>query len=227
MFTRPPICKVGTLNIPRAALRHRHLTEVALILKVFSLKERSPTEPGVIGTLNNLGSPQCQLYGWRKDVPEHVDNTGWIYFTLLRGRSAVTACDTHVFLQPGEVARLNDYCPHATYDTRAGVALFWGPVERPCDQAALIALETGVAMLAAGRPNAPRVSPGYQVPFDDECYAWKPSWDKPRLMLRSEQRKSGAMLISCSRCRRRAARIDSHFPFHWEQNACVNHARVA
>lgn len=230
MFTRPPICKIGHLEVPPAALRHRFVREVELVLTVFSLPNADRLErgsfPGVIGTANEPGRPLCQLYGWREDVPAHVDNTGWIYFMLLRGCSFVIAGGTELYLEAGDVARLNDFCPHWTIDDADRVTLFWGPSRQQQDEQALMQLELGLKRLAAGRYNAPRVSPGFRVPQRDECLAWHGSWDGARMMRRADARKQKAMTILCSACRRRAIKVDGAFPYHWERNRCAQHLKA-
>lgn len=229
MFTRPPICKVGHLEVPAAALTHRFVREARLVLKVFSRPDCTLKERGVIATANEIGRPQCQLYGWLKDVSTHVDNTGWIYFLLLRGASFVTACGTSLLVKAGDVVRLNDYCPHSTYDDQPSVALFWGPVGKPNDLAARMHLARGLAQLACDQYEAPRVMSKFRVLVAGECFAWATSWDEARRMEVRDVARHNAMVIRCSvaRCSRRAWKLDHSFPYQWEHNRCIKHAALA
>lgn len=218
-MTTSPIATIGRVEIDPAIRRHRFVREALAIARLFTKKNDGER---VIGTRNDQKSPECQLYGWGKQVPEHTDNTGWIYFVPLLGRPSITCAGGHAVLASnGDVCRMNDFEPHFTYDDTARVCLFIGPYERPADDVALAALTDGLRKLASGAYEAPRVRDGFRVVMSDECYAIVD--DMGELMLIADAEARGYTIALCGQCSRRAVKLDPHFPWDWSMNVCSHH----
>lgn len=213
-----PIATIAQLPIAPAVRSHRFVREALALARLFSRKEVER----VVGTRNDVRSPECQLYGWGKNVPEHVDNTGWIYFVPLLGKPSIICAGRHdVLASSGDVCRLWDFAPHFTYDDTARVCLFIGPYDQPSDDSALAVLTAGLQQLTAGIYEAPRVSPGFRVPASDECFALVD--DAGELMLIERAKACGYTIALCSQCSRRAIKLDAHFPWDWSMNFCGHH----
>ncbi len=217
---------VGTIGIARKVRRHRYVREAHATARVLA----GDRVERVIGTSNESG-PVTQLYGWAPNVPPHRDETGFIYFApilLPRGGSLVIADDGHdVLLEHGNVYRLNDFIPHETYERGPVVCLFRGPYLAPDDAGALADLQAGADQLASHTPGMPRVSPGFQHPFPNECYADLSHADGTykEIVPLAEAKRKGMLIAYCALCERRAWVLDHHFPWHVENNRCEKHLK--
>lgn len=213
----PPIATIAQLPIDPAIAKHRFVREALAAARLSSNNDER-----VVGTKNDIKAPECQLYGWGKHVPKHIDNTGWIYFVPLLGKpSLICAGRQHVLASNGDVCRLDDCTPHYTYDETARVCLFIGPYEQPADEVAIAALTDGLRKLASGLYQAPRVRDGFRVVMSDECYAIVD--DAAELMLTADAKARGLTIALCGQCSRRAVELDHHFPWDWSGNVCERH----
>lgn len=216
----PPIATITQLPIDPAIRKHRFVREALAIARLRSKEEIER----VIGTRNDIRKPECQLYGWGKHVPEHVDATGWIYFVPLLGKpSIICAGGVDVLASNGDVCRMDDCAPHFTYDDTARVCLFIGPYAQPADEVAIAALTVGLQQLASGVYQAPRVREGFRVLMSDECYAIVD--DSYETMLITDAQARGRTIALCGQCNRRAVKLDHHFPWDWSGNVCERHLK--
>lgn len=223
-----PLAEVGAIDIQPDALEHRHILEARAITE---LKNDGRIE-SVIGTTNNPGEPCVQLYGWGRHVYSHADHTGWIYFCpLVVRRSLVCALPANtdikrrvrVYLRRGRVYRLNDYVTHWTQDSAPVVALYCGVFDLPDDERAVTMLQSGAQALATGADDAPRVKPGFQRPFEDECFTEECG---DRVVKIADARRLGMLIATCH-CGRRAVIVDTQCPHDWRFNACEAHLETA
>lgn len=219
-----PLAEVGRIDIEPALYRHRHMFEAQANAMVMD----DGRIEAVVGTTNVPGQQVVELYGWGRNVDSHVDETGWIYFAPLICRRSLVYIEkpsierpTRVCLQAGKVYRLNDYVLHWTRDRAAVVCLFAGVFDRPDDAKALTMLAAGAKALAHKTPGAPRVKSGFQTPFPDECYA--DTGDGVRLVLKADAKANDWLIAHCTECRTRAIRLDNHWPWMSERNACEKH----
>lgn len=221
-----PLSCIGSIEIPPAALDHRHIMEAEAATMVVN----DGRIERVIGTTNKPGHPVVELYGWAPNVDSHADETGWMYFCpLLVGRSIVSAWEKgkplgnrhRVLLRVGNVYRLNDFVMHWTADRRPVVALYCGVFRMPDDGLAMSLLQDGVNELSTGGRFAPRVSPGFRIRFDDECFAEVDG--RKALIPISEAKQRGALIATCIKCDAYADHVDHSWPWGWEGNRCRSH----
>jgi len=205
------------LSIPPRALRHRFVTEAKIVAKVLQTSKDS-TSMGVIGTGNTY---RAELYGWSNPVSTHVDSAtdGWIYGCILKcapSEKIFAICPkSGVRLSfdsaPGRVFRLNEHFPHWTEGRGITLCLFVGVYGIPQDDLAIKVLSRGIARLAAGVQTAPRVSRGFRVLLDGECWATKDSENAHIIPKRYLDR--GWIRLECCECGGDAVKIDHHFPY--------------
>lgn len=227
----PVIEVVGSIPVPDAALSHRFCREAVGVAMLHDRRDPD-SENRVAGTSNTKGA---ELYGWGNCVGKHVDNTGFMYLAPLTvARSTLYALHADRFweqrLHVGQVVRLWDWAPHWTEDVGPVVAAFVGAFQQPEDALAVQILRNAVATLARGEyEGAPRVSPGYRVVMDDECWATEHFRDRDdvRLMLRRDARRRGMHVIGCAQCKRPAVTLDNLWPYSWELNRCRAHRVIA
>jgi hypothetical protein len=213
---------VGSIQVPPPALRHPNIREARACAMTM---DKRPSK--VVGTTNTAGQPrQVELYGWGRNVPRHVDDTGWIYFTpLVLGNSAVFVPRRSRYLVQGAVYRLDDHIPHWTQDTEPVVCAFLGPFERPPrPKAAIAQLQAGVNALAERREGAPRVSDGFKVPANHQVWALEEGvGGGVDLIPIRRARREGRFIARCGLCLRFAVKLDGHFPYFLDMNRCVKH----
>lgn len=223
---------IGRLDFAPAALKHMHVKEARAILTV--MDDGRPES--VIGTTNR-GDPRTELYGWGRNVPRHVDNLGFAYFCPLIARRSIVYCEhrlgswrtkfrpskwhSRVLLKPGTVYRLFDHYWHWTRDSAPAVCLFAGLFKKPDDNSALAMLRVGLDQLAAGAEDAPRVSEGFRVPLEGECYADTPQ-GKSLVKVR-DAKANGWLIAQCLECDGIAVKVDAHWPYMWDHNRCGKH----
>lgn len=221
-----PIERIWGLDVTASAARHRNVREARLTaMALEKSRER------VIGTSNDFvdgrPTPKTELYGWASNVDSHADRTGFVYFmplVLPRGGSLVFAGGKHAFLYLGSIYRLNDFEPHHTYEAGVVVAMFRGPYKSPADAEVIAEFASGLAALARGDLGAPRVKEGFRFRQAGECWAETP--EGIRLVPLAEARSAGWIIATCASCSRLAFEVDNHFPYHWDGNACLRHAKT-
>lgn len=208
--------------MPRSALQHRHVREALAIARMYSDNRME----NVIGIANRV-APHAQLYGWGCNVAKHKDETGFVYLLpLLLRRSWMYVNKRRMVLARGDVVRLNDFALHWTVDSGPVVCLLSGVHKVPNDGLAIQQLEHGISFLEQGLYDAPRVSEGFRVPGQDECYAMASVSDgDPTLMLTHVAQKERLFIVPCSSCDNPAKIMDTLFPYHWENNRCQDHLK--
>lgn len=215
---------VGTLEIPNTAINHKFAKHVEKCLGQINPKD-NPQER-VLGTSNTR---QPELYGWLGDIPEHVDNQGFVYFMVINPATGVFSSKNSESIPygKGDIIRMNDRVHHSVISDNINVALFLGAFDKPCDDFASIAFKEAVEALTAptefSYESAPRYL-GVDCPIDDdECYVFLNDDSKRTLVTLALQ--NGDFIIPCSveGCTNHAAEIDHHFPYEWEHNTCASH----
>lgn len=221
-----PLERIGEVAVPLAVLEHFHVKEAAALVSVVQdNRER------IIGT-DNKSEPHAQVYGWGRNVEKHIDDTGWVYIAplslkrsiLMARRSAKEQC--REFLRVGHVYRLDDRAAHWTRDSGNAVCLLAGVFKEPTDTAAMAMLERGMAQLASGDKDAPRVAKAFRVPKGVECYAV--DYQGAVVLVEVDEALRRRWLIAeCSRsgCQSFAYQVDTMFPYHSEANLCRTHFR--
>lgn len=215
------VTAVGSVHVPRRALRHAYIREALAIGRIYSRDDDRLER--VIGTNNKQVEPSVQLYGWAPNVAKHIDATGFVFFAplVVRYSSIHTPC-TSVQLRRGTVYRLNDFVTHWTVDSAAVVCAFIGPFKFPGVGAHVEALQAGIDALASGSNKAPRVSPGFRVPLKGEVFAWSND-SGVELIALEEAKRAGRIIARCGQCEAFAVTVDEHFPYHSDLSRCVKH----
>ncbi len=215
-----------SVKIPRAVRDHRNFREAYAIATAL-MDGKGVSHGGVIGTSNNN---RAELYGWHNPVAPHIDNPKadtYIYGTVLsRGKLKQIGLIDHdsgkvKYIQPGvgEVFRLNDRYTHWTEGGGSTVAIFVGEYSEPCDYVALELIQRGVNRLANGVRTAPRVSPGFMIPAEDECYATH-DFEKTHLVHDDVAKRDGWVIAECG-CGKKAHRLDRLWPHDSYGNICL------
>lgn len=222
-----PLCLLPVkLDIPRSVKSHRYYLEAAVVAGVLGNEGKNDTHGGVIGTAN---SQRAELYGWHNPVSTHMDNIGesrYMYAGVIaRGRMSAVACIDpesgiviRVHPEIGDVFRLDDSFPHWTEGGGCSIAVFTGSYDRPCDVDALYLLQRGVNRLANGVRTAPRVSSGFRVLGDDECFATN-DMTNVHLVSRKLAEKRGWLIAECG-CGKPADTVDRVWPIDSHGNDC-------
>lgn len=230
MREKQPLTLIAELDVPPEVMRHRYAI-VALAVASKLLDRGHPTEQ-VIGTARD--PKVVQLYGWNPGIPKHRDNTGIIYGLCLDpGRSKVfatfpssTSTDpdeqtVQIEIGSGSLFRLDDRFSHWTQDLAPRVLAFIGPFDKPADSLAISALTNALRLLVAGSYyNAPRVSEGFRILADDECYATENFTDFTYI-LKSDLSLRGAHMIECGLCSAPATCIDHYWPIYVDGSRCA------
>jgi hypothetical protein len=227
----PALCSVGDIEVPAKIKKHQFVHEALATTAMLAAKH---DEYGVVGTANTI---EAELYGWRANVGRHVDCTGLVYFMpiVLPKSSRVYTDDGHVWTPPGRapykrlklgrVFRLNDYYFHWTRDTGPVVCLFAGSFEEPANDHVIGLFREGLQKLATGDRTAPRVSDGFRTMFSWECFALADGGGE-RMPIK-EARRRKLIIVQCSLCDKKAVRLDSRFPYFWNNNRCDKHLKGA
>ena len=215
---------VGTLEIPASAANHKFSKHVEK--RLGQLNPKADSRERVLGTTNTR---QPELYGWLGNIPDHVDNQGFVYFMVINPASGVfySKNSEAISYGKGDIIRMNDSVHHSVMSENVNVALFLGAFDKPCDDYALISFKEAVATLTAPLECSYETAPRYlaaDCPVDDdECYILHDDASKRTLIALAHQ--NGEFIIPCSfeGCTNYAAEIDHHFPYHWERNVCALH----
>lgn len=216
-----PLEVICTLAVPENIASHRFVREASKIVDLLAGRDER-----VIGTRN---AKRCEIYGWSPNIPPHADSTGFMYaMPLLMEESVVYLNDGEfehaIEIAPGSVFRMDDRMRHWTHDAGNVVALFLGSFGEPCDASAMLEFGRATRALAAGEYyGAPRVSQGFHVLLDDECYVHNIATNDVETMLIEDARRDDALIIQCAKCDAPATRIDQHFPHMQGMNRCHEH----
>lgn len=226
---------VGQLQVPDSVMRHRFAREALGCATIMRKNyDEGDSQEQVVGTANN---GIVELYGWAPNVAAHADRTGYIYLaTINDGESSLGALNSRtlhpgaipdsVRLTKGRVVRLDDHCPHWTFDYQTRVCVFLGSFRKPADDEAVILLQAAVDALAAGSYyDAPRVSGGFRVLLPDECLVPDDAFTACKPMLLADAISNNAYFEPCSHCVKPAVRLDHHWPFDASNNRCFDHIR--
>lgn len=81
-----------------------------------------------LNIINTEQTRRPEYYGWYSPVPQHVDNTGFIYFIpfYIESKDVLVVDGIETELQVGAVYRLNDSVPHGSLGDGRVAALFNG-----------------------------------------------------------------------------------------------------
>jgi hypothetical protein len=222
-----PLEVVGRIEVADTVAAHRFVTEALAAAYVLDTREDRPEGDVVVGTVN---TQKVELYGWGRHVGEHVDATGYVYLVALtdgmstlnvRTKEGDVLCQR---LPVGTVVRLDDYRAHWTEDEKPRACAFIGSYVAPCDAAAVRLLQNAVNRLARGEYyDAPRVGQGFRAMGEDECYVPDKDWSACETMLIADARMQNRHIETCAQCSAPAVRIDPHFPYYMDRNACRAH----
>lgn len=212
-----PLRKVGKLDVPAAALAHPFARECLRAIATL----RTETANVVVGTSN--GKAKAQLYGWKRGVPPHKDDTGIVYFAPLKlppHGSLVMAGEHRELVEVGGVYELDDRVKHSTHERQGTVlALFVGPYPIRQPGKAVTAMREGLQQLADPECwEAPRVVEGFRAgPLRGECWAW--DYHDAVMARRRDLKARGLAELRCH-CGRPAAKLDTMFPYFTDGNRC-------
>lgn len=230
-----PVCPLTILpvglDIPASVRGHRFYREALEVSKIMGLG-KNINHGGVVGTANTR---RAELYGWHNPVSPHMDNAeseSYIYGGILsRGKMTRIGCFDHVTGKiwhveagSGDVFRLNDRMLHWTEGGGVSLAVFAGEYDEPCDAEALTVLQRGVNRLAAGVRTAPRVSSGFRVPLEDECFATN-DFHSIHLVSRKLASSRGWVVAQCANCLNPAVTLDRMWPVDSWGNLCATHVK--
>lgn len=155
-----PLALVHQAEINQSVLQHVHVKHAMKLLEdVDSMRGR------VIKT--NKSSRKVEIYGWGRNISEHIDGEGYTYIMpinpgktvihVTNRASPVPGDEFKLVIKAGDIIRLDDRWHHWTEDTRKRLALFLGCYKRPNDQDAIKKMTEAIDLLKGGWASAPNV----------------------------------------------------------------------